>query len=329
MAFTLRWKNENPAGSIVKIYRGTSALNLLALPVPLVTLSNGEESWIDPTVTLNSTYYYLLTVTVGGRTVAGPQRTITIKNRRGIGAVEFLNQGDTDDLAYLGQPGFVEQFTYDAFPAGFRAMTGLSGGSQIVLNKYFHRGRVLYMFPNGGKFYNAKYTWNDIYNAGLVYGVDGFGPEGGHGTLAGVDQGGLFDWQGDTYRMRILRGLTDIDASPVMTLDPALNGVAHGTTKLGRCEYNDLVYPVSVWTPEQQRIPNWFAFEVSSMFNNAATWQGMGYLCQERDPVSGKVVMRGIGPNGTNGVRTDLERITLADPATSSGYFVPVIELME
>ncbi|ANZ50340.1 putative virion structural protein [Erwinia phage vB_EamM_Phobos] len=329
MAFTLRWKNENPAGSVVKIYRGTAALNPASLPAPSATLSNGEESWVDTTVLLNTGYYYLLTVTVGERTVAGPQKFITIKNRRGVGKVDLINWGESDMLANLGDMDFAERFTYNAFPAGFRALTGLSGDAAQSLTKYLHQGRVLYMFSYGARFQAKVFSWDAIYNAGLVYGVDGFGPDDGRGVLSGVDQGGLFDWQGDTYRMRLMRGLSDVGEPTVMNLPASLNNALHGATGLGVCEYNELIYPWCEWMPAQQRIANWGNNGPSSLFSYNATWNGAGYLCQERDPVTNKVVMRGSAPATNVSVRDDLERIALVDPSVNSGYFMPVIELME
>ncbi|AWN08861.1 putative virion structural protein 18 [Salmonella phage STsAS] len=332
MSFTLRWKNENPAGSVVKIYRGTAKLNPASLPAPIATLSNGEESWVDTTVLLNTSYYYLLTVTVGSRTVAGPQKYITVKNRRGIGNVDQSYYSDTDDLALLGNIAFAEQMNFDAMPAGFRALFGLSGTGTFDLQKFSHRGRMLYLLPNGARFIQKKFSWNDIYNAGLMYGVDGFGPEDGRGSLAGVDQNGLFDWQGDTYRVRCIRGLTDVGEPTVMTLPDEINGVDHDLTDYGRCEYNDLVYPNCEFVPKKQTIPNWQNLMVYYFLNAGSSWLGAGWQCMERDPVSNKVVMRGSAPNTTgtgDANKTNLTTIKLVDPDVATGFFVPVIELME
>ncbi|HHS7556199.1 TPA: hypothetical protein ACTPQ1_004489 [Salmonella enterica] len=332
MSFTLRWKNENPAGSVVNIYRGTAKLDPTALPAPLATLSNGEETWTDTTVLLNASYYYLLTVTVGGRTVAGPQKYITVKNRRGIGNVDQSYYSDTDDLAWVGTIAYAEQMIYDALPAGMRALLGISGTTAFDLNKFMHRGRVLYMYPNGGRFVTKKFAWNDIYNAGLMYGVDGFGPDDGRGSLAGVDQGGLFDWQGDTYRVRCLRGLTDVGEPTVMTLPSELDGADHDATAFGRCEYNDMVYPLCEFVPQKQAIPNWSNLPTSTLFGSSSSWVGTGVLCQERDPDTGLVVMRGSAPATTgaaDNVKQCLTSIKLVDPVAANGYFIPVFELME
>ncbi|ANZ48728.1 putative virion structural protein [Erwinia phage vB_EamM_ChrisDB] len=329
MAFTLRWKNDNPAGSVVKVYRGTAKLVPTSLPEPLAVLSNGEETFTDTTVVLNTGYYYLLTVTVGSRTVTGPQKYIVIKNRRGIGPIDLKQAGDTDDLAYLGGMDYVEQFTYNALPAGLRALTGFSGDGGLNMFKFLHRGRILYTFPYG-RFHNKLISWNDIYNAGLMYGMDGFGPEGGHPGLPDIDQGGLFDWQGDTYRVRSLRGLTDVGEPTLLTLPDSLHGVDHDTTEYGRCEYNDLLYPFCDWMPDKQPNANWGYVMTYSFFNYATTWTGAGFLCQERDPDSGKVLMRGSAPaTSPANAKIDLTMIKLIDPAAAAGYFVPVIELME
>lgn len=332
MSFTLRWKNDNPTGSVVKVYRGTAKLNPTSLPTPLATLSNGEETWTDTTVLLNTGYYYLLTVTVGDRTVAGPQKYIVVKNRRGVGNVDPVNPFDTDDCAFLGPMDFTEQWSVDDFPAGFRALTGLSGTASVAFTKFSHNGRMKYMYPNGGRFLGKLVSWNDIYSAGLMYGVDGPGPEDGHGTLSPVDQNGLFDFQGDTYRMRCLRGVALPEESTVMTLPDAWNGVAYSTLGKGRCEYNDLVYPHCEFIPDLQPVANWNQLQNYQMFASSGIWTGTGFLCQERDPVSGKVIMRGTAPASSGAsvqLKADLEMVKLVDPTVANGQFVPVIELME
>lgn len=332
MAFTLRWKNENPAGSIVKIYRGTAKIDPKALPAPIATLSNGETEWTDETVILNTRYWYLLTVTVNGRTVASPQKSIVIKNRRGVGGVDQINYSDTDDLAFLGQLPFEEQMTYDALPAGFRALTGISGTGTLIMNKFYRHGKVYYMMNNGGRFNSTLYSWNDIYNAGLVYGVDGFGPDNGRGDLAGVDQSGLFEWQGDTYRMRLLRGLTDGDEPTVMTLDESLRNADHDDLEYGRCEYNDFVYPFADCIPNKQMLPNWSNTIPAYIYGSGSAYQGKGFLCQERDPESGLVLVRGYAPldaSLANNTKRNLSQVTLIDSAAKVGLYAFVIELVE
>ncbi|QVW55327.1 hypothetical protein pEaSNUABM29_00287 [Erwinia phage pEa_SNUABM_29] len=195
--------------------------------------------------------------------------------------------------------------------------------------KFFSGGRVLYVLNTYGRVQSIKNSWNDIYNAGLVYGVDGPGPANGRGSLAAVDQGGLFDWQGDTYRMRLMRGLTFVGESTVMTLPDAINGQMHDATSYGRCEYNDLVYPFCEWVPDKQLVPNWANVSTASIFPASAALANAGFLCQERDPTSGKVVMRGRSLTSAASTLNDLELISLVDPAVANGYFAPVIELME
>lgn len=332
MAFTLRWKNENPAGSIVNIYRGTAKINTAALPAPITTLSNGETEWTDETVILNTRYWYLLTVTVNGRTVGSPQKSIVIKNRRGVGGVDQVNYSDTDDLAFLGQLPFEEQMNYDALPAGFRALTGVSGTGTLIMNKFYRQGKVYYMMYNGGRFNSAFYSWDDIYNAGLVYGVDGFGPDNGRGDLAGVDQSGLFEWQGDTYRMRLMRGLTDGDEPTVMTLDESLRNADHDETEYGRCEYNDFVYPFGDCIPNKQMLPNWANVSATTIYGSGSGLQGKGFLCQERDPETGLVLVRGSAPidsSAANTSKRNLSQVTLIDSAEKVGLYAFVIELVE
>ncbi|HCJ8477066.1 TPA: hypothetical protein NV700_005132, partial [Escherichia coli] len=82
MAFTIRWTNNNPGASTVKLYRDTKPLVRTALPEPLATFTNGETEYTDRTAILGTTYYYMTTVTVGSRTLFSPQKSILIQNRR-------------------------------------------------------------------------------------------------------------------------------------------------------------------------------------------------------------------------------------------------------
>lgn len=325
MAFTLRWTNNNPTGSVVTVYRDTKAIVLTALPAPLATLSNGEQQYTDTTATIGTTYFYLLAVTVNGKTLYGPARTATVFNRRGVGSMT-LAVGN-EDIGYIGTPDFAERFTYADLPSGFQALTGLSTAVQIAVGKVMLDGKVFYVFPNFRVTSNL-FTWDQIYNAGLMYGVDGPGPDGGRGNLAPVDQGGLFDFQGDTYRIRCMRGLSDRDASPVMTLPTALNGVNHDTTAYGTCEFNDIVYPWCQWIPKKQRVVNYQQNLLSWMFPAGAANASKGAICQERDSVSNKCIQRGTGAGAVAEDASFLPKIFVTD-STTTGLYMPIIELME
>ncbi len=96
--------------------------------------------------------------------------------------------------------------------------------------KFALDGKTLYI-PQKPIRYNL--SWGSIYQAGVVYGIDGFGsnPSG-----TSVDQGKTVTIGGQTYRVRLLRGAS-VDPT---TTDPTGYDVtaSHGS------EWNRLLYPV-------------------------------------------------------------------------------------
>ena len=100
MKLTLSWKSNNLPGAKVSIYRGDAPLVSTALPEPLVTLSNSETTWVDPSVVYGQLYYYMFVVTNTNDKVASRNYPIKAFPRRGHGPVELM-YGD-NDLGYFG-----------------------------------------------------------------------------------------------------------------------------------------------------------------------------------------------------------------------------------
>ncbi|WNT48649.1 hypothetical protein SPLA5c_PHROGS00157 [Salmonella phage SPLA5c] len=132
--------------------------------------------------------------------------------------------------------------------------------------------------------------------------------------------------------MRLLRGLTDGDEPTVMTLDESLRNADHDDLEYGRCEYNDFVYPFGDCIPNKQMLPNWTNISPASIYGSGSAYQGKGFLCQERDPESGLVLVRGSAPIDSSIVNTskrNLSQVTLIDSAEKVGLYAFVIELVE
>lgn len=116
--FALEKSKRNLYGS--KIYRDVKDITPSALPEPIATLSNGETEWRDTTAAPGATYYYLLTVTANGKTVASSSQKYTIVIKRGIGPMTILNGNDR--LGFMGAVPYDEQWLPSQMPPAFLAM---------------------------------------------------------------------------------------------------------------------------------------------------------------------------------------------------------------
>lgn len=329
MSFTLRWANNNAQATVVRIYRDTKDISPAALPAVLATLSNGETSYRDTTAVPGQTYYYLLTVTANDKTVAGASQKYTIAVKRGIGPSTIL-WGD-DKLGWLGNVPYEERFLGSQLPPALLAMFPGSAvfSDRVELNKMTRNGKILYTLATLSP---GWIDWATLYNSGLVYGTGDAGPANGHPTLSDVIQNASVVHNGDTYRIRLMRGLTDAPTSPVYPFDASMNEKTHDSIPgLGFCEYNDLAYTQVVNVPVKQRGLNWQALATSylaGLSTSGFNYYNGGVVCQEHDSATTNVLMRG---SFNAGVVSDANYMQLIRyrPQSQVGRYIPVFELME
>ncbi|QVW55047.1 hypothetical protein pEaSNUABM29_00003 [Erwinia phage pEa_SNUABM_29] len=333
MSFTLRWTNPNTAATVVNVYRDTKTISVSALPAPLVTLSNGETSYRDTTAVAGQTYFYLLTVTANGKTIASANQQYTVAVKRGVGPMTFI-QGD-DRLAYLGQVPYAEQPLFSQMPAAFQAMFPGVFPDRIPLYKFIRNGKVLYTVLPGA--FIGSVSWGALYQAGMVYGTDDFGPTGGHGSLVDTKQDAKMIHLNDTYRIRLPRGLTKDSDSPVFAFNDAYAGKDHDAVSAltDNCEYNDLMYAMVNEFPVKQRWPNFYYGSGATLANgglpnNTTTYPYLnaGILCQEHDTVQDRVLHRGINTVAAAVYPAQFQKI-LYMPPSQIGRYIPIFELVE
>lgn len=326
MAFTIRWANNNSGPSVVNLYRDTKPLVRTALPAPLATFSAGETEYTDRTAILGTRYYYMTSVTVDGTTLYGAQKNVLIQNRRGMGIV--VPEWGDDRFAFYGTVPVDELPSFGEMHPGVMA---IMGGDPLVrpqLYKFQLDGKILYL-PTTMRFTTSFFTWSALYSAGLVYGVPGPGPEGGHGDLPDADQSGEFEWQGDRYRIRLLRGLTADNESPATALDPAWHGKSHDLSPYTTdCEYNRLIYGIAIAFPVKKKVMSLMKLSNYQILNYGGSWTGKGLHCQEFDPVRKVSLVRGSAVSGTTQVTDNLSMIQHL-VLTTTGTWLPVIELIE
>lgn len=152
-----------------------------------------------------------------------------------VGTIAFepyseLIAGDTTAGFYGEVPG--EEFiSY----GDLSTAVGLSAGTlqhdaESAWLKFSLDGQTLYIAKKTAR---HSVAWTDIYQAGCVYGVDGYGthPSGGQ-----VDQGTIVAIGGNDYRVRLIKGA---GVDPLNTMDFGYDlPESHGS------EWNRLMYPI-------------------------------------------------------------------------------------
>lgn len=304
MQTTLTWENPNQLPVIVKIYRGTSELQRGALGTALVTLTEGQTSWVDTTAAAGVQYYYVYEII----SATNPLEKITSRNfktmdgkQRGPGP-QTLVVG-TLELGYYGtvvsSDFFSREYLLNQYSLGVRAAATTEQVN--VWHKFVRNNKVLYVpdLPIG-----FNITWLDLYSAGLVFGYDG----DGKGDPANLP----------TPRVNQLKTLNLGDSQFIVRLPTGFNDEHTNVTGGTRIEqfvspysneWDDLFAPLISVVTSNQKLPNLSRNAVAMLgtlgANGAASGYGandfksLGSSCQETlTPLSS--VSR--GGRGTTGV---------------------------
>lgn len=244
MFVDLSWANLNAVGTTLNLYRGDKPLDRAALPAtPLVSLTNGETSYRDTKdVLVGKTYYYIFeTITPTDRIVSKNYEATAI-SRRGPGT-QVLKQGN-NTLGYFGTLQSGEFIT----GADLFNKTGVQGQASSVLlqssplwHKFVRNNKIL-LLPEG-PIANAV-TWLQLYNLGLVYGVDKAAPDGA-AAPGTIPQSFKIKIGPDTFRVRLMKGLTDKPYTGYF------NGAVDSIN-----EWGDLVAPMIHTVIPEQRLDN-------------------------------------------------------------------------
>lgn len=343
MALKLKWENPNVVPTKTKIYRGDSPLDVNALPSALTVLDEGVLEWVDPTAEFGKTYYYILGSKTDVDEVFTPNQQILVADNRGVGP-SVLQSGD-DNLGYFGQVLSSDFVNSTHLLAAAKITTGLPGNTVTpAWNKFLRKGKVIYVpSQNFG-----LAAWVDLYNAGFVYGVDANGPTDAVLTgLTPTNQLRTIIFKGDTYKIRLLRGMTD---RPVTADIWAAQKSSHELLAVDEPnEYNDFVYPLMWPTPlKYQRYPNIFDDEPDNILGAPGSYgdssqmntdsRRMRIVCQERNPaanaVASTIVTRGQRPvwyynNNRLVYNRDYVSAMQFNAGNDAGWWYPVLELVE
>lgn len=308
MSLTLTWQNLNTEPVSVRIYRGDAPLVTTSLPSPLVTLTAGETQYVDTTAVQGQWYYYLFETFTATDRVYSNNRRIQALTRRGPGS-NSLVFGD-EQLGYYGslsgEEFILAQTLKDAVAAPGTVVT--TGGNTWY--KYVRNGKILFVPMSR---ITSTISWIQLYQAGLVYGVDSPG-KGPVLPTVPVNQKKVVTIGNDRFLVRLATGFSD---DPTQT--PPTGSVLVPTETYPN-EINDLMYPLARFIPVAQKLPN-----VSQ--NTVATLQTSGGFPVQELATTTTSINRGAS-NGEVATSLSARSSVTYNVTTSLGWW-PVLELIE
>jgi hypothetical protein len=282
MKLTLKWTDYNIVPHTTSIYRSNTLPTGNPTDEPIVVLSNGETTWDDTTVTFGNVYYYTFKISNGNDTVFTAPVKATAVSYNGPGP-QTLIDGDLD-LGYYGTLTQAQLYTI----AGLFSASGLGTGgtmnptnTALTWHKFSRNGKTLFV-PS--TFIASTTCWTNLYNKGLVYGVDGNGPQN-PGT--GVNQKVVLQVGNDRFLIRLPTNYDD-RANPNRTT-PA--GVTTADTSSGRkySEAADLLWSLLPYAPAFQRFARKSPYYTTASMEWLSAGQGYRLIGQEQS--SGNVIM--------------------------------------
>lgn len=314
MKLTLTWKNLNVGPVSMAIYRGDAPLDPAALPSPLVTLTGGEEIWVDPNVVRGNLYYYMFVTTGTSDKVATRNYPIRAVPRRGHGPTDLL-YGDYD-LGYYGSLTAMEFATsVEVLKAIGYTSTEATAMSTWRLGlptwyKFAYKGKTLYI-PDGAI---AMISWITLAQRGAIYGMDTGYPDFGN-PKHNTPQSAKIKIGPDQYRIRAIRGTSEDITIPTVIVDGT------NVSPTGHSEWDDLAATMITFINVNQKLPNVAALTPNT-FNFITASRGV--ICQETN-ASNMTLERGGSTNSVASVSTRAMRLNIVNAAA----WLPVLELIE
>lgn len=172
MSISINWQSQASKDiDAIEIYRitgATGSINVNALPDPIATLSKEATSYVDTNVVDQTIYRYWIAA------VKGTERTLNFPITQGF----FLNMGPgprelkrgTWQRGWFGKVSNEEMFTAIDV-RGLIAKLNMFSWNPDYWDKFIYNGKILFI-PNKSMGYTTLVA---LYQAGIVYGVDGNG----------------------------------------------------------------------------------------------------------------------------------------------------------
>lgn len=199
MDIKLSWVNPNQVYDEIKVFRSESPIDKQNLPEPIATLTQiGVNEFVDTGLVQGNRYYYALRIAYGTDYIVSDAIATQALHYTGPLGQELLF-GDMD-LGYFGygtNSEFLPSAQYQPFFNNILT-AGTWTNVNHVWHKFAYKGKIL-IVPGGAIKYNL--SWNQLYNAGLVYGDDI--PEW---EVGGVDQNVKITVGQDVFKVRLFKG---------------------------------------------------------------------------------------------------------------------------
>lgn len=295
MSVRLQWGSANATlAESIKVYRSDTSFTADALPAVLTTLAGSATSYDDTAVVRNKIYYYRVGMVRAGEELISELLIMGHYPDTGIGPQKILR--GTWELGYFGFVNAADFFTASALIA----LTGNPGGAvasdaQLTgWHKFIRKGKIL-MIPNYRPS-GSTVTWLQIYNLGLVYGVDGPGDAPGLATFYGyagpVNQNKIVSAGAYQYKVR-LPTASDQPTSELVT-DPAKIAASEWIQLMGRMGNTSLpTSPQDKWCDQVSGNPSItatasFATNVNNLTTDGAAFDSFQQVAQNAAAASSR-----------------------------------------
>lgn len=209
MSIKITWANPDQVDTI-NLYRSNEKFGIDTLPVePYQTFTDNELEYDDKNVVRNELYYYMVEKVDGTNKSYTPLMARAYFPDSGPGKTE-LELGDWF-AGYFGKVNQDEFYTPSELLVEINNL--VDGGFKYPNNgdadwrKFIFNGKVLFIPLAGITTSSFGFSWDFLYEKGLVYGIDG---NGYHPADKQVNQSVRVTLDGLTYQVRLMR-LTEIE----------------------------------------------------------------------------------------------------------------------
>lgn len=211
MSITISWDDQSGKDiDGIEIYRSNNPVDPENPGIPLVTLDPTATSYNDASVKNNNVYHYAVAAKKGAVRSVGNNRTVGYFSETGPGNPDII-RGDWVTGGYMGTVSPGDLITGAQLISMLPSFQRSSDTEPTLWYKFAFRGKILY-YPSSVLFASS---WNAMYNAGLIFGVDG--PGATPDTLPGnVNQKVIVTIGGLQYLVRFPR-ISDIPYTQYLT----------------------------------------------------------------------------------------------------------------
>lgn len=176
MDILVKWNNPNPDYEGTRIYRSDEPLyDTSDMGAAITTTDTGVTQYLDTDLVEGQNYYYRFETFRGDDAIISDMLTVKAVRYTGPGPQELVF-GDAE-LGFYGEVEDYDLFTTEQLLAQLPTFDGdmVRTASPITAwLKFAYLGKILFISKNVRK---IKGNWKSLYDAGLVFGVDGFGTE--------------------------------------------------------------------------------------------------------------------------------------------------------